>query len=336
MNGKADFERESSAKIEAILDKIAWNKSPLIPTIAQDSHTKEVLMLAYSNAESLRLSLQKGIAHYFSRSKNRIWQKGEESGNTQKISEIYIDCDNDAILFCVNQKGFACHTGNVSCFFKKVDLEDLAIDSQDLREVALDSPKNPYHIIDNLYHALQERKFESPDKSYTAKLYAKGQNAICKKIIEESGEVCFAIKDFLRESKNTPPLTPPARGGEQDDCPSLAEDKNQTLPLPCGGGQRGRVNSRESKAIQSDNVCHSDQSEESQKNRDFSPTAQNDKHSNLPQTPAQSVIYESADLIYHLLVGLSYCDISPNRVMDELKRRFGTSGIDEKNSRQNR
>ena len=302
-SSEVDFGRESGAKIKEILDKIAWDKSPLIPTIAQDSTTKEVLMLAYSNAESLKLTLQKGIAHYFSRSKNRLWQKGEESGNTQKISEIYIDCDNDAILFCVNQRGFACHTGSVSCFFKKVDLESLAID---LSKSAQDLPKNPYHIIDNLYHILQERKFESPDKSYTAKLYAKGQNAICKKIIEESGEVCFAIKDFLRESKNTPPLTPPASGGEQNDSQSIADGKNQSLPL---GGLRGWVNSHESIS---------------------------DSKPNLPQTPAESVIYESADLIYHLLVGLSYCDISPSRVMDELKRRFGTSGIDEKNSRQNR
>ena len=274
---------ESGAKIKDILDKIAWDKSPLIPTIAQDSTTKEVLMLAYSNAESLRLTLEKGIAHYFSRSKNRLWQKGEESGNTQKISEIYIDCDNDAILFCVNQRGFACHTGSVSCFLKKVDLESLAIDSS---KSAQDLPKNPYHIIDNLYHILQERKFETPDKSYTAKLYAKGQNAICKKIIEESGEVCFAIKDFLRESK-------------AKNSPSLAE-----------GDKGGGCDSHESTS---------------------------DSHKpNLPKTPTESVIYESADLIYHLLVGLSYCDISPSRVMDELKRRFGTSGIDEKNSRQNR
>ena len=88
----------ADSNIEAILAKIAWDKSPLIPTIAQDSHTKEVLMLAYSSAESLRLSLEKGIAHYFSRSKNRLWQKGEESGNVQTIHAIHIDCDNDAIL----------------------------------------------------------------------------------------------------------------------------------------------------------------------------------------------------------------------------------------------
>lgn len=208
-------------------------------------------MLAYSNKESLSISLKSGVAHYFSRSKNRIWQKGEESGNTQKISEIYIDCDNDAILFLVNQRGNACHTGNVSCFFKKVDLESLAIDSSESHDLAQKSA-NPYHIIDTLYHILQERKTAPKDKSYTASLYAKGENTICKKIIEESGEVTFAIKDYLRESSDS---------------------------------------------------------------------------------TADSLIYESADLIYHLLVGLSYCDISPDRVMSELKRRFGTSGIDEKNAR---
>lgn len=267
----------ADSNIEAILAQIAWDKSPLIPTIAQDSQTKEVLMLAYSNAESLRLSLEKGIAHYFSRSKNRLWQKGEESGNVQTIHAIHIDCDNDAILFLVNQKGFACHTGNMSCFFKKVDLESLAIQSLESPNLSAQNRTNPYHIIDNLYHILQERKFESADKSYTAKLYAKGENAICKKIIEESGEVCFAIKDLLCESK--------------------------------------AYLRHESKSADS---CNSSDSHHTP---------------NLPQNPTDAVIYETADLIYHLLVGLSYCDISPSRVMDELKRRFGTSGIDEKKAR---
>ena len=309
MSGEVDFGRESSAKIKSILDKIAWDKSPLIPTIAQDSATKEVLMLAYSNAESLRLTLEKGVAHYFSRSKNRLWQKGEESGNTQKISEIYIDCDNDAILFSVNQAGNACHTGNVSCFFKKVDLENLGIQSLESPNLSAQNRVNPYHIIDSLYHILQERKFESAEKSYTAKLYTKGENAICKKIVEEAGEVCFAIKDFLVDSKNTPPQPLPQGEGLIFDSLYLADDKNQSFPLPCGGGQRGWVNSHESTS---------------------------DSKPNIAQNHTDAVIYESADLIYHLLVGLSYCDISPSRVMDELKRRFGTSGIDEKNSRQNR
>ena len=276
-----------------IIEKIAWHKSPLIPTIAQDLATKQVLMLAYSNKESLSLSLKSGVAHYFSRSKNRIWQKGEESGNTQKISEIYIDCDNDAILFLVNQRGNACHTGNVSCFFKKVDLESLAIESGKSHDLAQKSA-NPYHIIDTLYHILQERKTAPKDKSYTASLYAKGENAICKKIIEESGEVTFALKDFLRESAD-----------------STADSPNPSAVIA------SECNERSNPQSQAD--CHDSANAESR----------NDG----AKTPADLLIYESADLLYHLLVGLSYCDISPDRVMSELKRRFGTSGIDEKNAR---
>lgn len=111
-----------------MLECIDWNKTPLIPVVTQDIDSLEVLMLAYLSNESLTLSLQSGIAHYFSRSKNRIWKKGEESGNTQALREVYIDCDNDAILFKVNQVGVACHTGNVSCFYKKIDFDSMNID----------------------------------------------------------------------------------------------------------------------------------------------------------------------------------------------------------------
>lgn len=253
---KQDSNQISNARLESILNNIAWDKSPLIPTITQDFNSKEVLMLAFSNKDSLTLSLKTSLAHYFSRSKNRIWQKGEESGNLQYLKEIYIDCDNDAILFLVNQQGNACHTGNVSCFFRKI--------SNDLQVSQIPDKKSPYHIIDTLYHILQERKFASKDTSYTASLYAKGENAICKKIVEEAGEVSFAIKDFLKYKQDS---------STKDfvlDSAKIARD---------------------------------------------------------------AIIYESADVIYHLLVGLSYCEVSPDEVMQELKRRFGTSGIDEKNSR---
>lgn len=285
-----------------IIDKIAWHKSPLIPTIAQDFATKQVLMLAYSNKESLSLSLKSGVAHYFSRSKNRIWQKGEESGNTQKINEIYIDCDNDAILFLVNQHGNACHTGNISCFFKKIDLESLAFDSSECSDLAQKNA-NPYHIIDILYHILQERKTAPKDKSYTAQLYAKGENTICKKIIEESGEVTFAIKDFLAslrdDSHKSPNLSAVIAREQSDQSNPQINTCSATLTNPVDCHDLAFAKSR------NDGV----------------------------KTPADSLIYESADLLYHLLVGLSYCDISPDRVMSELKRRFGTSGIDEKNAR---
>lgn len=103
--------------MQAILKQIAWEKlNGLIPVIAQDYKTQEVLMLAFMNKEALELSLQSGFAHYFSRSKQRIWKKGEQSGHTQKIYEILLDCDKDSLLVKVEQKGVACHSGAKSCF----------------------------------------------------------------------------------------------------------------------------------------------------------------------------------------------------------------------------
>ena len=222
-----------------MIDSINWDKMPLIPVITQDNTSLKVLMLAYINSEALDLSLKSGIAHYFSRSKNRIWKKGEESGNIQILKEVYIDCDNDAILFKVEQNGVACHTGNVSCFYKRLDFEG-NIDFSKSQNIDL-----PYSTIDKLYHILQDRKTKSKDISYTASLYSKGENTIGKKIVEEASEFAFAIKD------------------NKDD----------------------------------------------------------------------EIIYECADLIYHTLVGLSYKDISPDRVFQELKARFTQSGLEEKAKR---
>ena len=100
----------------------------LVPTIAQDHSTGEVLMLAYMNNESWKLTLETGIAHYWSRSRNTLWKKGESSGNVQEVREIRIDCDNDTVLLKVNQVGgAACHTGYRSCFFTRVDGEHTLI-----------------------------------------------------------------------------------------------------------------------------------------------------------------------------------------------------------------
>ncbi|MDK2795021.1 MAG: hypothetical protein PWQ22_233 [Archaeoglobaceae archaeon] len=96
----------------------------LIPVIAQDVHTKEVLMLAYANELAIRKSLETGYAHYWSRSRNELWMKGESSGNTQKLVEIRVDCDCDALLYLVEQKGNACHTGNRTCFFRRLENEN--------------------------------------------------------------------------------------------------------------------------------------------------------------------------------------------------------------------
>lgn len=225
-----------------ILEQIAWDKlqNGLIPAIAQDYQTNEVLMLAFMDKEALKVSLQTGYAHYFSRTKNRLWKKGEQSGHTQEIIEFLLDCDKDTLLLKVKQKGVACHTGNQTCFFNKLTKDSIDTDSSNTLDTSA-----IYGVVDTLYHTLLERKNANPDTSYTASLYHKGENTIAKKIVEEAAELGFAIKD---------------------------------------------KNSKE-------------------------------------------IIYEAADLLYHSLVGLAFSNINQDLVKQEIARRFGLSGIDEKNSR---
>jgi len=218
--------------------QINWTKNPLIPTIAQDENNNEVLMLAYMNEEAYNLTLSTGFAHYFSRSKQRIWKKGESSGHTQKVSDMLLDCDADTLILKIEQKGVACHTGRKSCFFTSVMQDKIVAD----KEVDTDAL---YGVVDTLYHTILERKSdEATKKSWTKKLL-NDKTLLLSKIREEADEVCVAIDE------------------ESD----------------------------------------------------------------------EQVIYESADLLYHTLVGLGLREVSPDRVKQELARRFGMSGIEEKESR---
>lgn len=178
--------------------KIDWDKvAGLMPVIVQESATNEVLMLAYMNEEALNLSMQSGFAHYFSRTKNRIWKKGEESGNIQKIESMCLDCDNDTLLIKVEQiGGVACHTGEKSCFFRKLDISQKE-EQAPCKEQNLAKPN--YGIIDEIYHTILERKLNADAKnSYVASLFAKGENAILKKVGEEATEFVMACKDVSR------------------------------------------------------------------------------------------------------------------------------------------
>ncbi len=103
------------------ISNLKFDEKGLIPVIAQDVNTKEVLMLAYANLEALKKTLETGYAHYWSRSRNELWMKGGTSGNVQKVVEVRYDCDGDAILYLVEQKGNACHTGNRTCFFRRLE-----------------------------------------------------------------------------------------------------------------------------------------------------------------------------------------------------------------------
>lgn len=168
---------------------IDWQKvGGLLPVVVQEHSTKEVLMLAYMNKEALDLTLSSGLAHYFSRTKNRIWQKGESSGYTQEVQGIRLDCDGDTLLLLVKQNGVACHTGRKSCFFRDLSSgESISKPSIKTDEI--------YGVVDALYHTILEKKSADPSKSWSAKLLNSDDNVILKKVIEEAGEFSFAYKD---------------------------------------------------------------------------------------------------------------------------------------------
>ena len=109
--------------MEKNLENLEFDKNGLIPAIIQDYETGQVLMLAYMNEESFKLTLTTGKTHFFSRSRQKLWLKGETSGHFQSVRQIFIDCDKDALLLKVHQEGVACHTGNRSCFYREINIE---------------------------------------------------------------------------------------------------------------------------------------------------------------------------------------------------------------------
>ena len=161
----------------------------LIPAIIQDHETKEVLMLAYMNKQSLKKSLEEGTTWFWSRTRERLWKKGETSGNTQKIKEIKYDCDKDSILVLVEQKGVACHTGNRSCFYRMLTDPESDIDFE---KPAVSEDKCA--IIRQLYEVISSRISDREKDSYTYSLHMKGTNEILKKIGEEAIEIILASK----------------------------------------------------------------------------------------------------------------------------------------------
>lgn len=213
------------------LKDIKFNEKGLVPAIAQDINTSEVLMMAWMDRESVEKTVSTGKAHYFSRSRNKLWLKGETSGNFQEVKSILYDCDGDTVLMLVDPKGPACHTGEKTCFYRALEGDKI-------------KPSGP-HIIKELFEVLKERKKADPKSSYVASLYAKGLPKILEKVGEESAELIEA-----------------------------AVEKGKT-----------------------------------------------------------DVLYEFCDLLFHSMVLLSERGVEIDEVFIELGRRFGISGIAEKESR---
>jgi phosphoribosyl-ATP pyrophosphohydrolase/phosphoribosyl-AMP cyclohydrolase len=212
---------------------IKFDDKGLVPAIAQSMRTGEVLMLAYMNEESIEKTLSSGLVHYYSRSREKLWQKGETSGNVQRLRSFRYDCDMDTLLVMVDQEGVACHTGERNCFYRKF-------------EGATESEGAPPGVLGELFDVLLSRKGADPKSSYVAGLYEKGTKAITDKVAEESGELIEA-----------------AMGGKK-----------------------------------------------------------------------KEIVHETADLWFHTLVLLADAGVDVTELFTELKRRFGTSGLTEKRSRE--
>lgn len=181
-----------------IIDKLEdvdfkYNEQELMPAVVQDYQTKEVLMVAYVNKETLKLSLEKEETVFYSRSRQEIWHKGETSGNTQKIKKVFYDCDQDTILFMVKAAGPACHTGEDSCFYSKLAEENLLDKDQPEQPKAAEFKQA--QVIDLLYNLILNRKSTMPADSYTTYLFSEGIDKILKKVGEEAAEVIIAAKN---------------------------------------------------------------------------------------------------------------------------------------------
>ena len=159
------------------IKSLKFDERGLIPAIVQDARTREVLTLAYMNAESLARTIETGQTWFWSRSRSALWHKGETSGNTQSVISLAGDCDDDAIVVLVEPAGPACHTGARSCFDLQTENEDLGL------------------LLAKLYELIQNRERDRPDGSYTTYLFNHGLDKILKKVGEESAETIIAAKN---------------------------------------------------------------------------------------------------------------------------------------------
>jgi len=206
-----------------LLKNLKFDDRGLIPVVAQDYRTGEIRMVAYANEEAVKKTLETGYAHYYSRSRQKLWKKGETSGELQRVREIRVDCDNDTLIYLIEQeKNRACHTGERNCFFRNLE-----------GEYVLKKPL-PFEVLPRLQEVLKDRIENLPEGSYTTKLVKRGFDRIVQKFGEESVEVLIAL---------------------------MNRDKEQ-------------------------------------------------------------VVYESADMLYHWLLALTYLGIDVKEVLEELSRRF--------------
>jgi phosphoribosyl-AMP cyclohydrolase / phosphoribosyl-ATP pyrophosphohydrolase len=168
------------------LNKIQFDANGLVPAIVQDAASKDVLMLAYMNLESLGLTIETKQTWFWSRSRGELWNKGATTGHTQQVRDIRYDCDADTLLVFVDPKGPACHNGTSTCFTQSIIEADTATSSTE---------SDRFSILSKLESVIASRDLERPVNSYTTYLFEKGIDKILKKVGEEASEVIIAAKN---------------------------------------------------------------------------------------------------------------------------------------------
>ncbi len=230
-----------AVNVDALIAAAKFDAAGLLAVIAQDAATGVVRMFAWADADALRATAKNGRATFWSRSRHKAWQKGEESGNVLHVSELRLDCDGDAALYLCRAEGPSCHTGKTSCFFQSV-APDGSLRSDD------GPPEPPSVIVERLAGVISARRQATAAKSYTRSLLDAGWPKILAKLAEEHAEIALA----------------------------------------------------------------------------------------LPAGDKTHIAHEAADVIFHLLVGLEAAGVGTDALFAELRRRFGTSGHDEKVARTTR
>jgi phosphoribosyl-ATP pyrophosphohydrolase/phosphoribosyl-AMP cyclohydrolase len=172
-------------------EELRFGPDGLLPAIVQDATDGMVLMLAYMNAEALEMTRSTGYTHFWSRSRQALWKKGETSGNVQRVVAMSYDCDGDTLLVQVEQHNVACHTGQRSCFYRELSFPAAASPAA----AAADLAPGLADMLDALYRLILTRRDTGAETSYVHTLFQRGQDVMCKKVVEEAAEVLLASKN---------------------------------------------------------------------------------------------------------------------------------------------
>jgi phosphoribosyl-AMP cyclohydrolase / phosphoribosyl-ATP pyrophosphohydrolase len=172
-----------------LLEQLKWDAAGLVTVVVQDRLTGELRMLAHADRAAIEATVATGYAHFYSRSRGRLWRKGESSGHGLRVTEVWADCDGDALVYLADSEGPSCHTQRETCFFSRVTGEG------DAAQLTVDAQRHARPVLPRLWAELQERRAAAADTSYTKTLLSEGSAKIAAKLEEEAGELARALQN---------------------------------------------------------------------------------------------------------------------------------------------